>query len=229
MKRRRLAALLLALDLSLLAALPEFSAKVVGVSEGDALTVLNDNAIEIVNLYGIDAPENSQPFGAEAGKFLGGLASGKTVTIRPRGADGFGDTVAEVALPDGRLPCREVVKAGFAWWDQKAAPEDKELERLQAEAKAARRGLWADPNPIPPWEWKNPVHVQQMNLSAPATQVTSPAGASGQARSAPGSAGVSPPSSNSSSDNKPVYVKPYTKKDGTKVRDYNRRPPRSRP
>lgn len=153
-------------------ATPDFSAKVVGASEGDAITVLRDNSIEIVNLAGIDAPENSQPFGPEAGKFLSGLAFGKTVTVRPSGVDEFGDAVAEVALPDGRRLAREMVQAGFAWWDPVAAPEDKALERLQSEAKAAKRGLWAGPNPVPPWEWENPLHVHVMNNS-PGTAVGS--------------------------------------------------------
>ena len=119
MKRRLPAVLLLAVCLLLLSAIPTFSAKVVRDSEGDTMNVLHDDALEIIYLYGIDAPENSQPFGAEAEKFLSGLASGKNVTVRPKSKDENGDIIAEVVAPDGRLLNREVGKNGFAWWTRK--------------------------------------------------------------------------------------------------------------
>ena len=57
-------------------------------------------------------------------------------------------------LPDGRNLNREIVKAGFAWWFRKYAPKDKELEALESEARAAKCGLWADPHPVPPWDYR---------------------------------------------------------------------------
>ena len=48
----------------------------------------------------------------------------------------------------------ELVKAGFAWWYQKYAPDDETLKQLEHEAREAKRGLWGDPNPIPPWQWR---------------------------------------------------------------------------
>jgi micrococcal nuclease len=59
-----------------------------------------------------------------------------------------------VILPDGRNLNRELVKAGLAWSYRQYARHDRELERLEAEARKAKRGLWADSNPIPPWEWR---------------------------------------------------------------------------
>jgi endonuclease YncB( thermonuclease family) len=49
---------------------------------------------------------------------------------------------------------REIVQAGFAWWYRQYARHDKELERLEGEAKAAKRGLWVDKDPMPPWEFR---------------------------------------------------------------------------
>ncbi|MEE8290789.1 MAG: excalibur calcium-binding domain-containing protein [Candidatus Tectomicrobia bacterium] len=49
---------------------------------------------------------------------------------------------------------RELVKAGFAWWYRKYAPDNAALEQLEAEARQAKRGLWADPKPVPPWQWR---------------------------------------------------------------------------
>ncbi len=62
-------------------------------------------------------------------------------------------------LPDGKNLNHEIVKAGFAWWFRKYAPKDKVLEELEPQARAARRGLWADPRPVPPWEWRKRVHA----------------------------------------------------------------------
>ena len=66
----------------------------------------------------------------------------------------YGRTVAVVILPDGRSLNAELVRAGLAWWYRRYAPDDETLERLEREAREARRGLWGDPEPIPPWEWR---------------------------------------------------------------------------
>jgi micrococcal nuclease len=84
----------------------------------------------------------------------GDLAFGKDVKVLVRDVDRYGRTVGEVILPDGRSLNRELVKAGLAWWYRHYAAHDRELERLEADARAARRGLWTDPHPIPPWEWR---------------------------------------------------------------------------
>jgi micrococcal nuclease len=70
------------------------------------------------------------------------LAFGKTVRIVPRDTDRYGRTVAEVILPDGRSLNREMVREGLAWWYREYTPHDAELARLEAKARAARRGLW---------------------------------------------------------------------------------------
>ena len=56
---------------------------------------------------------------------------------------------------------REMVRQGLAWWFARYAPADTELARLEAEAKAARRGLWSQPNPVPPWNWRRGEGVPQ--------------------------------------------------------------------
>ena len=57
-------------------------------------------------------------------------------------------------LTDGRNLNHEVVKAEFAWWYHKYAPEDQTLEQLEQEAREAKRGLWVDPHAVPPWAWR---------------------------------------------------------------------------
>ena len=51
-------------------------------------------------------------------------------------------------------PNQERVKQGWCWWDRKYAPRDVILEELETRARASGIGLWADPHPVPPWEWR---------------------------------------------------------------------------
>ncbi len=63
--------------------------------------------------------------------------------------------LGEVVLPDGRMLNRELVREGFCWWYREYAAGDATLERLETAAKEARRGLWVEPSPMPPWEWRH--------------------------------------------------------------------------
>src|SRR6516162_2877799 len=133
----------------------DYSARVIGIADGDTITVLTaDKTQHRIRLWGIDAPETGQDFGSRAEQAASALAFGKQVTIRPRDTDRYGRTVAEVILPDGRSMNRDMVRQGMAWWFKRYAPHDAELARLEAAAKAARIGLWSQPNPAPPWQWR---------------------------------------------------------------------------
>ena len=92
-----------------------FTARVVGVSDGDTITVLDGTTQVKVRLNGIDCPEKGQPFGARAKQLTSELGFGKSVTVCPSGADRYGRTLGEVVLPDGRVLNRELVEAGMAW------------------------------------------------------------------------------------------------------------------
>lgn len=134
----------------------EYPAKVVGVSDGDTLTVLVAGNRQVkVRLHGIDAPETGQDFGSRAKQIASEMAFGKQVTVREVGRDRYGRTVAEVILPDERSLNREMVRSGMAWWFRRYAPADRELASLEAEARAAKRGLWAQAEAVPPWGWRN--------------------------------------------------------------------------
>jgi micrococcal nuclease len=150
--------------LTLLTALPSasatraadpYTARVVGVSDGDTLTVLKSDKTQVkIRLNGIDAPETGQDFGSRAKQRTSELAFGKTVTVRPHNTDRYGRTVAEILLPDGASLNQQLVRDGFAWWYRTYAPKDRELAGLEREAKDAKRGLWSQGEPIPPWEWR---------------------------------------------------------------------------
>ncbi len=133
---------------------PDDPARVVAVSDGDTLTVLHEQTRVRIRLHGIDAPETGQEYGSRAKQLASSLAFGEAVEVRVRDTDRYGRTVADVILPDGRSLNREMVAAGMAWWYRKYAPDDGVLVRLEAEARAAGRGLWSQPDPVPPWSWR---------------------------------------------------------------------------
>ncbi len=132
----------------------DFTGRVVGVADGDTITVLHNGKGERIRLHGIDCPEKRQAFGNRAKQFTSTLVFGTTVTVQVLDRDRYGRTVAEVLLPDGRSLNRELVRAGFAWWYWRYTPDDETLAQLEREARAAKRGLWADAEPVPPWEWR---------------------------------------------------------------------------
>jgi micrococcal nuclease len=123
---------------------------VVGISDGDTIKVMHNGKAEKIRLHGIDCPEKAQPFGTKAKQFTSEMVFGKTVTVHVTDTDRYGRTVADVIVPDGRVLNRELVAAGLAWWYWQYS-KDASLGKLETEARAARRGLWADPNPVPPW------------------------------------------------------------------------------
>lgn len=131
-------------------AFADFSGRVVAVSDGDTIKVLHNSKVEKIRLYGIDCPEKGQAFGTKAKQFTSEMVFGKDVTVQVKDTDKYGRTVADVILPDGRSLNRELVGAGLAWW-YKRYSRDKSLGQLETDARAARRGLWADHDPVPPW------------------------------------------------------------------------------
>jgi micrococcal nuclease len=139
----------------------DFRGRVVRISDGDSIGVMHQGREEKIRLHGVDAPEKKQPFSIQAKLYTAGLAFEKEVTVKPRGTDRYGRTVAEVILADGRNLNHEIVKAGLAWWFKRYAPDDGDLKRLEAEARKAKRGLWTDPEPVPPWEWRTMLRQQQ--------------------------------------------------------------------
>ena len=131
----------------------DFTGRVVGVSDGDTITVLHNGKGERVRLHGIDCPEKRQAFGNRAKQFTSNLVFAKTVTVQAVDRDRYGRTVGVVLLPDGRSLNHELVKAGLAWMYRRYT-NDQSLSDLEEEARVARRGLWADPNPVSPWKWR---------------------------------------------------------------------------
>ena len=131
----------------------KFTGEVVRVIDGDTIRVMHLSRAKKIRLADVDTPEYKQAFGTQAKQFTSDLVRGKEVSVKVEGLDRHGRRVAEVILPDGRSLNRELVRAGFAWWNRKYS-EDNTLGQLEEEARTAKRGLWADPEPLPPWEFR---------------------------------------------------------------------------
>jgi micrococcal nuclease len=127
---------------------------VVSVLDGDTIEVLHNTSPERVRLSGIDCPEKGQAFGNRAKQATSALAFGRDVILQTHGQDKHRRTLADVFLSDGTHVNRELVKGGWCWWYQKYAPKDVELQQLGHEAKAQKKGLWAEPNPVPSWLYR---------------------------------------------------------------------------
>jgi len=124
---------------------------IVSVLDRDTIEVLNGHHTESIRLSGIDCPEKGQAYGNNAKHAASALVFGKEVTIQTHGYDKYKRTLADVLLPDGTNVNHELVKQGWCWWYRKYAPGDTVLEGLETEAREARKGLWTDPHPVPPW------------------------------------------------------------------------------
>ena len=131
-----------------------FTGRVVGLSDGDTVSVLREGKAVKVRLYGIDTPEKKQPFGTQARQTASALAFQQEVTVTVKATDRYSRLVGEVRLPNGQSLNAALVSAGMAWWYRPYAPHETMLAALQAEAQAAGRGLWAEATPMAPWDWR---------------------------------------------------------------------------
>ena len=125
------------------------AATVIGVSDGDTLTVLNKGRPVKVRLANIDAPEKQQPFGARSKQSLSELCYGRDATIKSSNKDRYGRTVAVVHCGDVNVNVAQVSR-GMAWV-YRQYNHDASLPAVEAVARLSRTGLWSDPMPLEPW------------------------------------------------------------------------------
>ena len=133
--------------------------RVVAIADGDTITILDSaNTQHRIRLEGIDAPESHQAFGEQSKQSLSEMIFGKDVSVTFQKTDQYGRLVGKIIL-DGRDINLEQVKAGMAWhykfYEDEQTPEDRDAyAKAEAEARAARRGLWQDPNPTEPYQFR---------------------------------------------------------------------------
>jgi micrococcal nuclease len=128
-----------------------FVGRVVGVTDGDTITVMREGKGTRVRLHGIDAPEKNQAYGSKAKEFLSKLVFGTDVCVNVVDIDRWGRLVGKVETSYGDSVNEALVENGFAWWYRRYAPSDYTLAKLEVNAQKQKHGLWADPNPTPPW------------------------------------------------------------------------------
>ena len=146
---------------------------VVGVSDGDTITVLDVAKVRHkIRVSGIDAPENKQAFGQVSKENLSRLVFDKEVDIEWTKRDRYKRIVGKVlvASPNCSSDCSRTfdaglsqVNAGLAWWYRKYAKEQPaddlpKYEKAELAAQSRRQGLWGDKSPIAPWDWRKGSH-----------------------------------------------------------------------
>ena len=147
----------------MLFAMPAFaeslSGRIIAVADGDTLTLLDRSFVEHkIRLSGIDAPEKKQSFGQRAKATLSANAYGLQAEADCRKTDRYGRNICVVRV-NGRDVGLEQIRAGMAWWYRQYArdqtlQEQSDYANAEEQARSAKRGLWTDKEPIPPWEWR---------------------------------------------------------------------------
>jgi endonuclease YncB( thermonuclease family) len=163
MPRMRPAVLVLTVILTLasIASAQTFSAKVVGITDGDTITVLeNTGRQDVIRLTGIDAPEHGQPYATQSENHLRELVFGRTVNLDCQAERSYGREVCKVLLPNGEDIDLDLVKAGLAWHYKQYAfaqtPQDRAAYAAAEDtAREGHLGLWADPHPVQPQDFRH--------------------------------------------------------------------------
>jgi len=134
-----------------------FAHKVIGISDGDTMTLLVEGKPLKIRLANIDAPEKKQAFGQKSKESLSDICWNKDATYEAQTVDRYGRTVAVVTC-NGVEANKEQVKRGMAWVYVKYN-KDRLLPEVEALARDRKIGLWSDREPVAPWEFRK----QQLN------------------------------------------------------------------
>jgi endonuclease YncB( thermonuclease family) len=156
--KQLLVSLFLALSLASAESAETLTGRVVGVADGDTLTILVDRSTTVIRLDGIDAPEKGQAFGQAAKRSLSDLAFDRTATATCHKVDRYQRRVCAVTV-DGRDVGEELIRRGHAWVFTRYAHELPAVRRgaygdAERRAREGHRGLWQDASPVPPWKWR---------------------------------------------------------------------------
>ena len=152
-------ALLIALASPLAVLAAERHGTIVGVADGDTLTLLDANKTQHrIRIDGIDAPERTQPYGERAKQSLAALAHGRAASLDCPKIDRYGRAVCRVYI-DGIDVGLEQIRRGLAWHYVRYAHEQRETDRnayaaAERHARSAQSGLWSFHDPIPPWNYR---------------------------------------------------------------------------
>jgi len=129
--------------------------QVVGITDGDTIKVITKNGFEKIRLYGVDSPEKSQAYGISAKDFMTVVLKNKVVEISPVGSVSY-DRVVAVVMYGTQCVQEQLLLSGYAWVDPKYCTKSfcTAWKSLQGIAMQNKVGLWRDPMPVQPWEWR---------------------------------------------------------------------------
>lgn len=132
-----------------------FYGKVIKIVDGDTYDVLTADYKTIrIRMNGIDAPEKKQAYGQKSKEHLSKLCFGKQVLVKPLKYDRNKRLIADSFTEDKKDLGREMVRSGYAWHFKKYS-KDKILADDENHARSIRAGLWADNQPVAPWEFRS--------------------------------------------------------------------------
>lgn len=147
------------LAFSILASAGELVGRVVGVADGDTITILDSSNIQYkIRLSGIDAPEKRQPFGSASMKSLSDMVYGKEVTVNSKKYERYQHVVGKVMINGVDVNLQQL-KRGMAWFfkhyqNEQSSQDQSDYSHAQEIAEKSRLGLWAGKEPTPPWEFR---------------------------------------------------------------------------
>lgn len=156
---KRILLLLVATILSMAAAGASLTGVVVGVADGDTVTVLDQAKVQHrIRLLGIDAPEKAQEFGSKSKQSLSALVYGKTVVVEYAKEDQYGRILGKVSVGGADANLAQI-KAGMAWHYKRYEREQEPHDRMtyaaaEVEARSRMQGLWVSQHPTPPWAFR---------------------------------------------------------------------------
>ncbi len=137
----------------------QITGKIVSVADGDTVTLLDSNKQQHkIRLSGIDAPEKAQPFGQRSKQHLADMVHGQQVIADCGKVDKYMRRVCKIMI-NGRDANLQQIEFGLAWWYRKYSSDQLPADRVVYEfaeisARSNQRGLWHDPDPTPPWDWR---------------------------------------------------------------------------
>lgn len=137
--------------------------KVISITDGDTIKVLENKVEYKIRFNGIDAPEKSQAYGQKSKEFLSSLIFGKEVIVEVKDKDKYGRYVSDIFLGN-RYINAEMIENGFAW-HYKQYSKDKKLAELEDKARENKLGLWVDSNPTSPWDFRHGTSTVKTNAT----------------------------------------------------------------
>jgi endonuclease YncB( thermonuclease family) len=131
-----------------------FTGKVVKIVDGDTFDILDSlNKVSRIRMNGIDAPEKKQAYGQKSKEMLGKWCFAKTVLVKVYSKDRNGRLIAD-SYVNGRSLSLIMIEEGMAWHFKKYS-NDTLLATAEIHARTAKKGLWYDPAPIAPWQYRS--------------------------------------------------------------------------